>query len=40
MNLYKELKSKIPASWFDAWKDLRIEAYLNEADMKEFLIEG
>ncbi len=39
MDFYRELKAKVPVSWFDAWKNIRVEAYLNEADMKEFRIE-
>ena len=35
-----ELKGKVPESWFEAWKGVKVEAYLNDADMREFRIEG
>jgi len=37
--VYRELKARIPGSWHRPWEGLRVEAYLNGQDMKEFRIE-
>jgi hypothetical protein len=37
---FRELKSKVPEKWFEAWKNIRVETYLNESDMREFRVEG
>jgi len=37
---FVELKSKIPENWYEIWKDLKIDAYLNETEAKEFKIDG
>jgi hypothetical protein len=37
---FRELKQQVPDSWYDAWRNIRIESYLNDAEMKEFRIEG
>ena len=39
MDFFLELKQKIPSDWFDQWKSIRVEAYLNESEKKEFRIE-
>jgi hypothetical protein len=39
MDFFLELKQKIPPDWFDPWKSIRVEAYLNESEKKEFRIE-
>ena len=39
MGIYRELKGRIPQSWYEAWQDVRVEAYLNDSDMREFRIE-
>lgn len=36
---FRELKAKVPPAWYDAWASLRVEAYLNQADMREFKVE-
>jgi hypothetical protein len=36
---FRELKAKVPPTWCDAWANLHIEAYLNQADMREFKVE-
>ena len=36
---FRELKARVPPAWYEAWANLRVEAYLNEADMREFKIE-
>ena len=39
MPVFRELKPKVPEAWYETWKDMRIEPYLNEADMREFRVE-
>lgn len=36
---FKQLKKNVPESWYDIWKNLHVEVYLNEQDMREFRIE-
>lgn len=40
MPFFQELKEKVPPAWYDAWKDIRVDAYLNDSEMREFRIEG
>jgi len=40
MSFFRELKAKVPQSWYEPWKDIRLEGYLNESDMKEFRVHG
>jgi hypothetical protein len=37
--VFRELKSRVPESWYRSWQGLRVEAYLNERDLKEYRIE-
>ncbi len=37
---FKQLKARIPDFWTKIWGNFSIRAYLNERDMKEFIIEG
>ncbi len=37
--VFRELKSRVPESWYRSWEGLRVEAYLNEQDLKEYRIE-
>ncbi|HEY9595298.1 MAG TPA: hypothetical protein VHE79_12535, partial [Spirochaetia bacterium] len=37
---FRELKSNVPDSWYESWKGITVEAYLNAAEMKEYRIEG
>ena len=37
--LYIELKKKIPDEWTKIWSSLKISPYLNENEMKEYLLE-
>jgi hypothetical protein len=37
--VFRELKSRVPESWYHGWQGLRVEAYLNEYDHKEYRIE-
>jgi len=36
---FRDLKTKVPAEWYEPWASLRVEAYLNQADMREFKVE-
>jgi hypothetical protein len=37
--LFKHLKQKVPAKWYDHFSGVKIQPYLNENNMKEYLIE-
>jgi len=37
--LFRELKQQVPPRWEDIWDPLKVNVYLNEQDMKEYLIE-
>lgn len=37
--LFRELKARVPESWYRPWEGLRVEAYLNEQDLKEYRLE-
>jgi hypothetical protein len=36
---FRELKGKVPPAWYEPWKNIRVEAYLNDSEMREFRIE-
>jgi hypothetical protein len=36
---FGELKKQVPAQWDSVWTGLTVEPYLNEKDMKEFIVE-
>jgi hypothetical protein len=36
---FRELKARVPPSWYDLWTNLKVEAYLNPSDQREFAIE-
>jgi hypothetical protein len=38
--VFMEIKAKVPAVWGEIFKPLKVSAYLNDQDMKEFLIEA
>jgi hypothetical protein len=40
MQIFQELKGRIPPDWYEAWAPVRVEGYLNESEMREFRIEG
>ena len=40
MPYFRELKGKVPPAWYEQWQSIRIEAYLNDSEMREFRIEG
>jgi hypothetical protein len=37
---FQRLKADVDESWYEPWVNLRVRAYLNEADMKEFIVES
>jgi len=39
LECFRELKAKVPLAWYEPWKSLHVEAYLNKVDMREFKIE-
>jgi hypothetical protein len=39
MDFFRELKEKVPSAWYEPWKSIRVEAYLNESEKKEFRVE-
>lgn len=38
--IFQELKRTVPDSWYEPWRGLRVEAYLNENDRKEYRLDG
>ena len=36
---YRKLKENVPPDWYNDFKDIRVESYLNASEMKEFRIE-
>jgi hypothetical protein len=40
LEIFQELKKKVPESWYEPWRSLRVEAYLNEQDRKEYRIDA
>jgi hypothetical protein len=40
LEIYRELKKKVPEPWYEPWRIVRVEAYLNERDRKEFRIDA
>ena len=39
MEIFRELKGRIPPEWYEAWARIRVEVYLNESEMREFRVE-
>ena len=40
LGIFRDLKGQVPQSWYEAWQRIKVERYLNEAEMKEYRIEG
>ncbi len=40
MDLFRDLKAKVPEAFSETWKNIRVESYLNEAGMREFRVEN
>jgi hypothetical protein len=40
LEIYRELKKKVPEKWYEPWRGVRVEAYLNERDRKEYRIDA
>jgi hypothetical protein len=36
---FTELRRRVPRAWLESWTGPRLKAYLNEADLKEYLVE-
>ena len=39
MGVFRALKTQVPEAWYEPWRKLRVQSYLDESDMKEFRIE-
>jgi len=39
IDIFKELKEKVPSSWYKPWENIKIKVYLNNQDQKEFEVE-
>jgi hypothetical protein len=39
LEVFREIKERVPAAWYAPWEAFRVTAYLNEQDMKEYRIE-
>jgi hypothetical protein len=40
MGYFRELKRRVPESWYSAWAAVRVAAYLNESDRREFSLDA
>jgi hypothetical protein len=40
MPVFTSLKARVPEDWYNALRNVRITAYLNQAEMREFLVEN
>ena len=40
IDIFKQLKEKIPPSWYKPWESIKIKVYLNSQDQKEFHVEN
>ena len=40
MDTFQTLKRKVPEFWTGVWENLKVTPYLNERDMREFVIDG
>jgi hypothetical protein len=40
LDIFQELKRKVPEQWYEPWRGVRVEAYLNERDRKEYRIDA
>jgi hypothetical protein len=40
LEIYRELKKKVPERWYEPWRGVRVEAYLNERDRKEYRLDA
>jgi hypothetical protein len=38
--VFRELKARVPESWYRPWEGLKLEAYLNEQDLKEYRLDA
>ena len=40
LEIFQELKREVPESWYDPWRGVRVDAYLNENDRKEYRLDA
>jgi hypothetical protein len=40
LEIYRDLKKKVPESWCEPWRGVRVEAYLNERDRMEYRLDA
>jgi hypothetical protein len=40
LDVFQELKREVPESWYEPWRGVRVEAYLNENDRKEYRLDA
>ena len=40
LEIYRDLKKKVPESWCEPWRGVRVEAYLNERDRLEYRVDA
>jgi hypothetical protein len=40
LEIYRDLKKKVPESWCEPWRGVRVEAYLNERDRLEYRLDA
>ena len=40
LEIFRSLKDQVPQGWYESWQALKVERYLNEAEMKEYRIEA
>jgi hypothetical protein len=39
MPFFIDFKARVPEIWYEPWRDIKVEAYLNESEMREFRVE-
>jgi hypothetical protein len=40
LELFQAIKKRVPEYWSEVFRPLKVSVYLNDRDMKEFLIEA
>jgi len=40
MGIFRALKAQVPQSWYEAWQRIKVDRYLNKAEMKEYKVEA
>jgi hypothetical protein len=39
MPVFRDLKERVPVAWYEPWKNIRMEAYLNDVEAKEYRVD-